>query len=278
MPHRKSTSLAVVALLSGVPSPCESAEPLCWFERQFFREAATVAAETHGDAVAPAGSTRETLLTPDGVRLCGFKLAGEPQGGSPGYLLFIQGNGWTAEAALEMIQPLARTGLDVFVFDFRGYGCSEGEALVAHMFEDFGLLIERLDSRYPAGLHALYGISWGGVVLLNALPSGAAGYRLVLDSVPDQLPLLAWCPRDIYPESRMSSLDDRRTDVLLILNGDDKKVKPRNMSGLVRAARRPTLLRFDDLQHPLEGSPEEEARRLTAVAEFLTRRAEVPAR
>lgn len=212
------------------------------------------------------------------MRLCGFKLAGTPQGRPRGYLLFVQGNGWTAEAALEMIQPLTRTGLDVFAYDFRGYGCSEGEALVAHMFEDFGLLIEHLDSRYSAGLHALYGISWGGVVLLNALPSREGAHLLVLDSVPDRLPLWAWCPRDIYPISRLPALGDKGYDILLILNGSDMKVKPRNMSGLVEAARGATVRRFEDLPHPLEGSPEEEARRLAAVADFLTRRPEVPAR
>lgn len=61
----------------------------------------------------------------DRVKLHGWFVPANPQ---QGVLLFCHGNGGNISHRLETIRILNRLGLSVFIFDYRGYGRSEGKA------------------------------------------------------------------------------------------------------------------------------------------------------
>ena len=47
------------------------------------------------------------------------------KGVARGYLLVVQGNAMLADQIITHFDPFARSGYDVYIFDYRGYGRSE---------------------------------------------------------------------------------------------------------------------------------------------------------
>jgi fermentation-respiration switch protein FrsA (DUF1100 family) len=62
--------------------------------------------------------------TEDGVTLSGWFV---PHDGAEGVILFCHGNAGNISHRLDSIMIFHRLGLDVFIFDYRGYGESEGK-------------------------------------------------------------------------------------------------------------------------------------------------------
>ncbi|MFC1513489.1 alpha/beta hydrolase [candidate division KSB1 bacterium] len=69
----------------------------------------------------------------DGTRLHGWFIPAEnPQG----VLLFCHGNAGNISGRLESIQIFRNLGLSVFIFDYRGYGLSEGKTTEKGIYKD----------------------------------------------------------------------------------------------------------------------------------------------
>ena len=71
--------------------------------------------------------------TVDGVSLSGWFI---PSDNSRGVILFCHGNAGNISHRLESIQIFHRLELDVFIFDYRGYGQSEGKPTEHGTYED----------------------------------------------------------------------------------------------------------------------------------------------
>ena len=71
--------------------------------------------------------------TADGVQLSGWFI---PCDGARGVILFCHGNAGNISHRLDSIQIFHRLGLDVFIFDYRGYGQSEGKPTERGTYED----------------------------------------------------------------------------------------------------------------------------------------------
>ncbi len=132
---------------------------------------------------APAGLAPEDVWfeSPDGVRLHGWYLAAE----SPrAVVLFAGGNGGNLSDRAEFLRVLHRDlGLTVMIFDYRGYGRSEGSPSVDGVFRDAraarAWLAER-EGMLPEDL-VLLGRSLGGGIMVDiAAREGARA--LVLES------------------------------------------------------------------------------------------------
>ncbi|MCK4744360.1 MAG: alpha/beta hydrolase [Sulfuriflexus sp.] len=74
-----------------------------------------------------------SLTTPDGTRLHGWYL---PREGSQRTLLFMHGNGGNISHRGESLAIFHRLGFNVFIFDYRGYGRSEGVPGERGVYED----------------------------------------------------------------------------------------------------------------------------------------------
>jgi pimeloyl-ACP methyl ester carboxylesterase len=71
--------------------------------------------------------------TGDGIKLFGWFI---PNKESKGVVLFCHGNAGNISHRLDSIQILHQLGLDVFIFDYRGYGRSEGKPSEQGTYQD----------------------------------------------------------------------------------------------------------------------------------------------
>ena len=85
--------------------------------------------------------------TPDNLRLHGWKLFSE--GETDGTLLFFHGNAENISTHLANVYWLIPHGYDVYLFDYRGYGRSEGEAGLDPIIDDMKLLIGHVIDELP---------------------------------------------------------------------------------------------------------------------------------
>ncbi|HEB55047.1 MAG TPA: alpha/beta hydrolase [Gammaproteobacteria bacterium] len=81
------------------------------------------------------------LDTDDGIRLHGWKLYAE--GKKAGSIIFFHGNGDNISTQLPGSYWLAKKGYDVYVFDYRGYGQSEGRPDLDDTIRDMDRMIAR---------------------------------------------------------------------------------------------------------------------------------------
>lgn len=208
----------------------------------------------------------------DGTRLGGYRLiAPSPKG----YLLVALGNAMLADQVVGDLQVFRDQGLDVYVFDYRGYGMSDGKSRLAAIVADYLELVRHLNAQgYVRRM--LYGLSMGGVVLLNAVgrgesPAGGASKvfdALTVDSSPSRISDLG-CP-EAYDPVRHLPQDSAR--IQIIVGARDRVVPPEQTEELARvaAARGARVFRHPELSHPYQDNSRELHRtRQAEVARFL---------
>jgi len=204
------------------------------------------------------------FTTRDGTQLGGYKLAADsPQG----YLLFAQGNAMLADQVIADLQPFRDLGLDVYIYDYRGYGISQGKSRLAAIVADYGAIVAHLN-RLGYSRQLLYGISMGGVILLNAVGDMAAYTRLVIDSSPARISNLG-CPERYDP---VTHLPEDSSRVMIISGAADTVVPPPAMEELIRVARArgARILQDSGFAHPYQDfSDEAHRRRQKEVGSFL---------
>ena len=108
--------------------------------------------------------------------LRGFKISTPPASNTStetrGFLLFAQGNAMLADHSLDTLKDFATHGINVFVYDYRGYGNSEGKRRLKAIVSDYREIFDALKKAY-SGRKYLYGVSFGGIVLLNLIGRSA---------------------------------------------------------------------------------------------------------
>lgn len=206
---------------------------------------------------------RINFTAPDSRQLGGYKLAADAP---KGYLLIAQGNAMLADQLVSDLQPFRDLGLDVYIFDYRGYGISQGKSRLAAIVSDYAAIVAHLNTlSYSRRL--LYGISMGGVILLNAVGDGQSYARLVVDSSPGRISYLG-CPERYDPVTHLPPDAGR---VMIISGAADTVVSPREMDELIRVARSrgARILQDKDFAHPYQDSSAVHQRRQREVARFL---------
>jgi fermentation-respiration switch protein FrsA (DUF1100 family) len=118
-----------------------------------------------------AGIPREDVFFPstDGVKLHGWVL--RPSGQAKGTLLFLHGNAENLAAHIQAVLFLVKEGYQVFAFDYRGYGKSEGTPDIPGVNRDG---IAALDQVFrirgvDAGKVAVFGQSLGGAIAVHSV-------------------------------------------------------------------------------------------------------------
>lgn len=212
-----------------------------------------------------------SVRTKDGRTLRGYALKAQSfaneKPAAKGYLLIAQGNAMLADQILSSFTEFANAGLDVYIFDYRGYGRSEGKRRLKAIVSDYREIIEYLNSRqYPA--HRFYGMSFGGIVVLNALQSKVGDHRVVIDSTPSRLSDYG-CPEAYDP---VRNLPGQGSNHLLIAGLRDHVVSPAQSKELLDVAqtRGASILRDAELAHPfMDRDISVHKRRMNAVMAFL---------
>jgi pimeloyl-ACP methyl ester carboxylesterase len=207
---------------------------------------------------------RLRFVTRDGIELGGYKLTAQNAKGS---LFVAQGNAMLADHLVAELQFFHDLGLDVYIFDYRGYGLSHGKSRLAAIVADYQELVAHLNTQGYAQ-QFLYGISIGGVILLDAVGDSHAYTRLVVDSSPSRISSLG-CPERYDP---VRHLPEDGVRLMIISGAQDRVVTPRQMAELISEARRrgARVLQDQDFAHPYQDvAVETHQRRLDAIAAFL---------
>jgi len=107
-----------------------------------------------------------TLRTSDGVAIAAWYVPGEA---AKGTLIFAHGNGGNIADRLHAVKLLQGMGVNVLIFDYRGYGRSEGRPTESGTYEDaaaaWQYLIENR-GQSPERI-VLFGESLGGAVVIE---------------------------------------------------------------------------------------------------------------
>lgn len=144
------------------------------------------------------GLEKDSFVTKDGKTIHGIVWkAIEPKG----YLLIAQGTSMLAAEIYKRFREFRDVGLDVYLYDYRGYGESgDIETTLEGIVSDYFVRISELN-RIPAYKgHYLFGISLGGVIFSNAIKGLQEEiHGVIFDSVPHAVPWYAFCPSEIDP-------------------------------------------------------------------------------
>jgi len=209
---------------------------------------------------------RLSFTTRDGRELGGYKLrADHPRG----YLLVAQGNAMLADQIMDVLTFFRDFGLDVYVYDYRGYGISGGKSRLKAIVSDYREIVAALNAQ-GYGRRYLYGMSMGGVILTNAIGPRGDYDALVLDSPPSRISGLG-CPEEYDP---VRNLPQNGAKLMLIIGLKDRVVPPGDIEelSLILEQRGGRVLKSPELAHPLmDLDPTIRRRRLQSVADFLVR-------
>jgi hypothetical protein len=278
MPSGRGTgwALLLTAVVGGVTASPAMAVPdspetsVCGFIREplafwLFRRAAG-----SPDAQRVAGIRdieRIHFETLDKRILGGYRL--RARGKPRGYLLVAPGNAMLADQIMGELQIFRDRGFDVYVYDYRGYGLSGGSSRLKAIVSDYRELVAHLN-RQNYRRRALYGMSMGGVILLNAVGARDDFSALVVDSSPSRISHLG-CPGEFDPVKHLPADCSR---FQLIVGERDRVVAPAEMEELMIAIRNRggKVLERLDYAHPFQdATPEIHRRRLQDVADFIAR-------
>ena len=181
----------------------------------------------------------------DGIRLHGWFV---PSDSARATLLFCHGNAGNISDRLASIEQFHRLRLDVFAFDYRGYGRSEGTPNEAGTYRDVEAAWEYLTERkrIPADRIIVFGRSLGGALAIWLAAHHRVGGLIVessFTSIPDiaakHYPFLPvrWLSRFRY-DSR-SRIGQVTAPVLIIHSPDDDLVPFSHGEELFAAANEP---------------------------------------
>lgn len=230
--------------------------PLLFYAVRRFERAATfypVAFDGGPTWRLPRGAADVWVTTRSGARLHGWLV--QADGGAPAAtIVYFHGNGGNLSYVGWLAEELAGRGFDVLLFDYKGYGRSEGAITDERsLYEDADAVYQFLtveQGRRPERL-VLYGQSLGAAVAVDLASRQTCGALILesgLSSASDVAALLLpWAPRLLH---RLGSnrLDAARklarvTRPVLVAHGDADDIIPVEQGrALYEAAREPKRL------------------------------------
>lgn len=264
---------SLLALLSLAAISCgESREPTL-IDKNFYRP-------TPADDRSPEGrgwkSDDVTFSSEDGTKLHGWFI--DAAGSAKGTVVYAHGvQGWIGDymAATEWMRD---AGWNVFLFDYRGYGRSEGAPSRVGVVEDTQAAIKYLleEREVPASKLIAAGYSLGGATVISAvgrmdieLPmvvsvASFSSYKSIISELAGKE--AAFLDRDGYSAKRDIKKIPAATEVFIVHGGNDTFVRPSHARTLAKARPEATLSIIDGGSHrnPFGSNAKAELRKLEA--------------
>jgi uncharacterized protein len=154
--------------------------------------------------------------TEDGVRIHGWYF---PHEDSDLVVVLSHGNAGNIGGRIAIAETLLNSGASVLMYDYRGYGQSEGSPSEKGLYHDIEAVVEYLksDLGYSGQQIMMYGRSLGGAVAAYAATRHTLG-GLVLDSAFKNLKAMV---RDVYPfvPARLAKYDFPTDEYIQQLDG-----------------------------------------------------------
>ena len=215
-----------------------------------------------------------SFRTQDGRTLRGYKLdtsrTSPPQTEpAKGFLLVLQGNAMLADQILGEYRAYAHLGYDVYIYDYRGYGRSEGKRRLKAIVHDTkeiltSLIAQGYEERF------VYAMSLGGVFLLNTLDQDVQLDKIIVDSSPSRLSDYG-CPIEYDP---IEHLPNDCSNILIVRGQQDNVVTPAMSHDLAREAenRNATVITDPEFSHPfMDANTAIHQRRMLEIQRYLLR-------
>jgi hypothetical protein len=189
-----------------------------------------------------------TFLSADGVRLSAWHV---PATDAVGTVLFCHGNAGNISHRIETITVLHQLGMNVLVFDYRGYGKSEGRPTEEGTYRDaeaaWAYLVETRREK-PERI-VIHGRSLGGAVAAHLARDRTAAGLIVESSFYDITELGAemfwWLPVRWLSRMKYRTAEyvrGARCPVLVIHSRDDDMIAPHHGQNIFDAAPQPKRL------------------------------------
>jgi fermentation-respiration switch protein FrsA (DUF1100 family) len=202
----------------------------------------------------------------DGIGLHGWYLPADPKAAQEAActVLFLHGNAENISTHLGSVWWLPARGVNVFLFDYRGYGRSEGSPDIDGLHRDFDAALKTTleQAKTSPGRIVVFGQSLGGALAVTAVARSAqkerlrglviegafSGYRaIVRDKLaaswltwPLQWPLSYTVADDYKPLQAIGGLSP--LPVLVVHGQADGIIPPHHAQALYDAARTPKAL------------------------------------
>jgi len=185
------------------------------------------------------------LITADGVNLSAWYI---PATNARGALLFCHGNAGNISHRLDSIRIFHELGLDVLIFDYRGYGQSEGSPSERGTYLDAQTAwdyLVKVRKKFPHKI-ILFGRSLGGAVATEMALRNNAGALIVesgFTSVPDlgtrYFPFFPVRLISRFEYSTINKVDKIDVPKLFIHSQDDEIIPYRHGKALYEKAVQP---------------------------------------
>jgi fermentation-respiration switch protein FrsA (DUF1100 family) len=227
----------------------------------------------------PANGEEVWVKVPSGQRVHAWFLRATNQP-AVATVLHCHGNGGNLSSVVWLGQELAKRGFDTMIFDYRGYGRSEGrltdewglyadaQAIYEHLVSERGVKAEKL---------ALYGQSLGttaAIDLASRLPCGALIVESGLSSASDMGAVsFPWMPRQLHflAKNRFESarkISNVKCPALITHGTNDPVIPVEQGRKLYESARDPKrLVIVEGGDHFLFGSAGEQF--VSGMADFI---------
>jgi uncharacterized protein len=172
-----------------------------------------------------------TFMSNDGVNLTGWYVPNEV---ATRTILFFHGNAGNISHRLTTIQTLHRLGYNVFIFDYRGFGQSDGSPSESGLYADARAALQYLTQtqKQPVERIVFCGRSLGGAVAIE-LATHHAPRALVVESTFTELADVGrihypFLPVKLILRDRFKSIEriGKLTCPKLILHGADDTLIP----------------------------------------------------
>ena len=207
-----------------------------------------------------------SFTTQDNRELRGYRL-GSRATYPRGYLLVLQGNAILADQLLGEFVAYADAGYDVYMYDYRGYGRSQGKRRLKAIVSDVQEIIAALNTKAYAR-HLVYAFSFGGIVLLDGYDGEQELHRVVIDSSPSRLSEYG-CPVEFDP---IEHLPEHCANFMFISGQGDTVVTPAMSTDLLTQAEH-CEARVEsefDFAHPfMDPDPARHQQRMKMIEQFL---------
>lgn len=169
--------------------------------------------------------------TSDGKTLHGYKYLSndgdDHKVPAKGYVLMALGNAMLADQIIGYLREFSEKNYDVYIYDYRGYGNSDGKRRINAIIEDYKEIANSLNEVYERKL--FYGVSLGGAVILNVIGSGVEYDAAVIDSSPSLFSKYG-CPKRIDPLVNLP----QDASKLLVITGKKDEVLGEGMTSQLR--------------------------------------------
>lgn len=203
------------------------------------------------DVIPPENLEEVTFTTPDGLTLHGVWAHQDPGETAP-VLLYFHGNARNIDEYMGQLGHYWTWGYQTFIFDYRGFGRSEGEADYEGILADGIAAVEYVEDTtgLAPGAFPYLGLSLGGTVAVHTAGTNppsvlitedmfASGQKLIDDGSALDLPA-GWMVEDEW--DNVAAAADVHVPYLVIHGAADTFIQPSHAEAVYAAANDPKKL------------------------------------